>query len=67
MGGRRGYREVLRCLLEGLRWLAGSDATVHPASSSGIFQARTRIETAPVRRLHEEVVALIATAAMPGA
>ena len=30
------YREVLRCLLEGLRWLAGPDATVHVASPSGI-------------------------------
>lgn len=60
-------REVLRCLLEGLRWLAGPDATVRPASPSGISQARTRLGAAPVRRLYEEVVGPIATAATPGA
>ena len=49
------YREVLRCLLEGLRWLAGPDATIHAASPSGISQARTRLGAAPVRRLYEEV------------
>ena len=61
------YREVLRCLLEGLRWLAGPDATIHPASPSGISQARTRLGEAPVRRLYAEVVAPIATTATPGA
>ena len=61
------YREVLRCLLEGLRWLAGPDATVHPASPSGISQARTRLGAAPVRRLYEEVVGPIATPATSGA
>jgi hypothetical protein len=61
------YREVLRCMLEGLRWLAGPDATVRPASPSGISQARTRLGSAPVRRLYEEVVGPIATAATPGA
>ena len=61
------YREVLRCLLEGLRWLAGPDATIHAASPSGISQARTRLGAAPVRRLYEEVVAPIATRATPGA
>ncbi len=61
------YREVLRCLLEGLCWLAGPDAKVHAAGPSGISQARTRLGAAPVRRLYEEVVAPIATAATPGA
>lgn len=61
------YREVLRCLLEGLRWLAGPDATVHVASPSGISQARTRLGVAPVQRLYDEVVVPIATAATPGA
>ena len=61
------YREVLRGLLEGLRWLAGPDATVHAAGPSGISQARTRLGAAPVRRLYEEVVGPIATAATPGA
>src|SRR4051812_11387077 len=35
-------REVLRCMLEGLRWLWGSDA-VRVTSKSGISQARTRL------------------------
>ena len=61
------YREVLRCLLEGLRWLAGPDATVHVASPSGISQARTRLGLAPVQRLYDEVVVPIATADTPGA
>lgn len=61
------YREVLRCLLEGLRWLGGPDATVHVAGPSGISQARTRLGAAPVRRLYETVVGPIATAATPGA
>ena len=41
-----GTREVLRCLLEGLRWLWGAEA-VRVAGKSGISQARTR--TPPVR------------------
>ncbi len=35
-------REVLRCLLEGLRWLWGADA-VRVAGKSGISQARSRL------------------------
>ena len=61
------YREVLRCLLEGLRWLAGPETTLHAASPAGISQARTRLGAAPVRRLYETVVGPIATAATPGA
>src|SRR3954451_24471444 len=34
-------REVLRCLLEGLRWLWGAEA-VKVAGKSGISQARSR-------------------------
>src|SRR3954465_10905103 len=37
-----GTREVLRCLLEGLRWLWGAEA-VRVAGKSGISQARTRL------------------------
>src|SRR5215207_2345530 len=53
-------REVLRCLLEGLRWLWGAEA-VKVAGRSGISQARTRLGEAPLRRLYEEVVEPIAT------
>ncbi len=60
-------REVLRCLLEGVRWLAGPDARLAPAGRSGISQARTRLGEAPLRRLYETVVRPVATAATPGA
>jgi hypothetical protein len=59
-------REVLRCLLEGLRWLWGAEA-VRVAGKSGISQARTRLGEAPLRRLHEQVVRPIATPATKGA
>src|SRR5215210_2765142 len=61
-----GTREVLRCLLEGLRWLWGTEA-VKVAGRSGISQARTRLGEAPLRRLYEEVVEPIATRASKGA
>src|SRR5687768_11371594 len=61
-----GTREVLRCLLEGLRWLWGAEA-VRVAGKSGISQARTRLGEAPLRRLYERVVRPIATPATKGA
>jgi hypothetical protein len=59
-------REVLRCLLEGLRWLWGAEA-VKVAGKSGISQARRRLGEAPLRRLYEELVQPIATRATKGA
>jgi Insertion element 4 transposase N-terminal/Transposase DDE domain len=59
-------REVLRCLLEGLRWLWGAEA-VKVAGKSGISQARSRLGEAPLRRLYEQVVQPIATRASRGA
>jgi transposase IS4-like protein/DDE family transposase len=59
-------REVLRCLLEGLRWLWGAEA-VRVAGRSGISQARTRLGEVPLRRLYERVVRPIATPATKGA
>src|SRR3712207_8311345 len=61
-----GTREVLRCLLEGLRWLWGAEA-VRVAGKSGISQARARLGAEPLRRLHERVVRPIATPATKGA
>jgi transposase IS4-like protein/DDE family transposase len=61
-----GTREVLRCLLEGLRWLWGAEA-VRVAGKSGISQARTRLGEAPLRGLYEQVVRPIATPATRGA
>src|SRR3569832_1051403 len=59
-------REVLRCLLEGLRWLWGAEA-VKVAGKSGISQARSRLGEAPLRRLHDEVVRPNAARATKGA
>jgi hypothetical protein len=59
-------REVLRCLLEGLRWLWGAEA-VKLAGKSGISQARSRLGDAPLRRLYEKLVQPIATRASKGA
>src|SRR3954453_8331506 len=50
-----GTREVLRCLLEGLRWLWGADA-VRVAGKSAISQARTRLGAEPLCRLHDRLV-----------
>jgi Insertion element 4 transposase N-terminal/Transposase DDE domain len=61
-----GTREVLRCLLEGLRWLWGAEA-VRVAGKSGIAQARTRLGAEPPRRLYDQVVRPIATPATKGA
>jgi hypothetical protein len=59
-------REVLRCLLEGLRWLWGAEA-VKVAGKSGISQARSRLGEAPLRQLYEQVVRPIAARASKGA
>lgn len=59
-------REVLRCLVEGARWLGDPTATAMP-SKSGISQARGRLGAAPLEALYREVVAPVATAGTPGA
>ncbi len=61
------YREVLRCLLEGVQWLMDPSVTLKVASTSGISQARTRLGWEPLRQLHDEVVKPIAVAASIGA
>jgi len=47
------YREVLRCLLEGLNWRPAE--TIHTAGKSGISQARTRLGSEPLRLLLHEL------------
>ena len=37
------YREVLRCLLEGLQWLKEPGEKLHVTGKSGISQARSRL------------------------
>ena len=61
------YGEVLRCLLEGLRWLLGPSAKIKVTGKSGISQARTRLGWTPVKQLHDEVVKPIAIKSTKGA
>ena len=61
------YGEVLRCLLEGLRWLSWPSGTVPVTGKSGISQARTRLGVEPVKQLYEHVVHPIAKPRTKGA
>ncbi len=60
-------REVLRCLLEGVQWLLDPSVTIKVTGKSGISQARTRLGSEPVRRLHDELVKPIAVPLTRGA
>jgi Insertion element 4 transposase N-terminal/Transposase DDE domain len=64
---RSSYREVLRCLLEGMQWLLDPSAQVKVAGKSGISQARTRLGAEPVKKLYDAVVAPIAEKRTKGA
>ena len=61
------YREVLRCLLEGVQWLLDPAVTLKVAGNSGISQARTRLGWEPLQQLHDAVVKPIAVATTKGA
>jgi Transposase DDE domain/Insertion element 4 transposase N-terminal len=58
-------REVLRCLLDGLQWL-NIGAPINIAGKSGISQARTRLGSAVMERLHDDLVTPIATVGSKG-
>lgn len=60
------YREVLRCLLEGIQWLSEPGALVKVAGKSGISQARTRLGWKPIQRLHDDIVKPIAVESTKG-
>jgi transposase IS4-like protein/DDE family transposase len=64
---RSSYREVLRCLLEGVQWLLDPSSAVKVAGKSGISQARSRLGVEPVRALYEAVVVPIAKRRTKGA
>jgi len=64
---RSSYREVLRCLLEGVKWFMGPAAVVKVAGNSGISQARSRVGAEPLRRLYRAIVAPIAEKTTKGA
>lgn len=61
------YREVLRCLLEGIQWLLAPGALVKVAGKSGISQARTRLGWKPIQQLHDDIVKPIAVESTKGA
>ena len=60
-------REVLRCLLEGVKWLLGPAGEVKVAGKAGISQARGRLGAEPLRQLHDELVRPIANRHTKGA
>jgi Insertion element 4 transposase N-terminal/Transposase DDE domain len=64
---RSSYREVLRCLLEGVQWLLNPSMSLKVAGKSGISQARSRLGAEPVRALYELVVTPIAERPTKGA
>jgi len=64
---RSSYREVLRCLLEGVKWLMGPAAAVRVTGNSGISQARSRLGAEPLKRLYHAIVAPIAGKKTKGA
>ncbi len=61
------YREVLRCLLEGIEWLMNPGAMIKVAGKSGISQARRRLGWEPIQQLHDEIVKPIAIETTKGA
>lgn len=64
---RSSYREVLRCLLEGVQWLLDPTAQVKVAGKSGISQARSRLGVEPVKKLYETIVTPMAEKHTKGA
>lgn len=64
---RSSYREVLRCLLEGVQWLLDPSVAVKVAGKSGISQARSRLGPEPLKKLYESIVAPIAEKRTKGA
>ena len=64
---RSSYREVLRCLLEGVQWLMDPSGKVKVAGKSGISQARRRLGATPMKTLYDAVVKPVATAETQGA
>src|ERR1022692_4204351 len=61
------YREVLRCLLEGVQWLLDPAVSIRVAGKSGISQARSRLGAEPLKQLYAAVVAPIAGKRTKGA
>ena len=61
------YSEVLRCLLEGVRWLRLQGVAVALADKSAITKARTRLGAGPLQELFARVARPLAELDTPGA
>lgn len=61
------YGEVLRCLLEGLRWLRLKGLDPASVSKSAITRARIRLGIAPLKELFERVAQPLAEPGLAGA
>jgi Insertion element 4 transposase N-terminal/Transposase DDE domain len=61
------YGEVLRCLLEGVRWLHLGGVEPALATKSAITRARSRLGVAPLRRLFQRLAHPFAGPGTPGA
>ena len=61
------YGEVLRCLLEGVRWLRLGGVDLAVATKSAITRARIRLGAAPMQALFERLARPFATPGAPGA
>jgi hypothetical protein len=61
------YGEVLRCLLEGVRWLRLAGAAPALAGKSAITRARARLGAAPLQELFARVARPLAEPDTPGA
>jgi hypothetical protein len=64
---RSSYREVLRCLLEGIEWLLHPSVALRVAGKSGISQARSRLGPEPVKALYDSIVVPLAEPRTRGA
>lgn len=64
---RSSYREVLRCLLEGVQWLMNPSAKIKVAGKSAISQARSRLGVEPMKKLYDVLVTPIAEPRTKGA
>ena len=61
------YKEVMRCLLEGVSWLMDKAEPPKIVGESAISQARTRLGWEPIQQLHDEVVKPVAIETTCGA
>ncbi|MGQ9918329.1 MAG: transposase domain-containing protein [Bryobacteraceae bacterium] len=60
-------RELLRCLLEGFKWLLDSSVRVQVAGKSATPQTRSHLGAEPLRQLYTELVRAIADKRTPTA